>query len=1054
MTRRDPSATAGLRDFQRASVERAFQRLYLDPDPAHRFLIADEVGLGKTFVARGLIERVKEHLRDSVERIDIVYVCSNGNIAKQNRTRLGLGGTEQSIADSRITLLPLTRKSINARGVNAFVLTPGTSLDLGKSTGMALERALLQRLVVRAFSLSNRNLIYLFRVSAEKERMERELKRIDDMDKLGVVDWSVVPRFQEAIDPNLIRELVALQEAVGRKTYLSKELNQERNRIIGALRQWLAKACIALLEPDLIILDEFQRFKSLLEGEGEAGELARHLFEYEQAGARARVVLLSATPYRMYGASDDGSEEHYADFLATMDFLLSSAAKSAELKTLLDEFRQAILQAPERGLEPLAPIAERLGVILRSAMSRTERIGAARDASGMLREVTSDEVRLLPDELRAYKALRRVSRLLGDVDPIEYWKSAPRPLSFMESYQIRKKLEAAIDDGNREVVAELKHGTLSLEPTAVKAPVPLPVDSGKAEWLKDRTVGAGMWRCLWLPPALPYYQLESPFSDLPEHARTKQLLFSAWQLVPRSLAANLSHDAEIRAIGQRQNSPDESLQAMRARIGNLLRFDRDGSRPASMAHAGMLFPSVTLARIGDPLDHAGKGTGSLEELASAVRAQLEREVAAIPTSRAEGRVDHDWYWAVPVLLDRRCDPKSLVAFLDQASGPDESDADDEERGAGWRLHLDRLREVATDGWTPSGPPPGDLLDVLALMAISGPGVVALRSLARVTGWDVAESPDGRRQALGLGHALRRLYNLPDATGIIQGTPLGGDYWRQCLRYGAAGCLQAVLDEFAHVAVEDEGIQSLSGAARLPRVAERMRRGLGLRRASVTAQHWGVARNGRVVREPHSIPTRFALRFGEERANDEDGTGMRADEVRAAFNSPFWPFVLITTSIGQEGLDFHWYSHSVIHWNLPNNPVDLEQREGRVHRYKGHAIRRNVARRWGREALRRDGADPWATAFELACTDRLPGDTDLVPYWIYPCEGGVKVERHVPVYPLSKDAARLERLRKALVLYRMVFGQPRQEELLGFLESRFDAAELAEVAGRVRIDLIP
>src|SRR3546814_9477258 len=34
-------------------------------------------------------------------------------------------------------------------------------------------------------------------------------------------------------------------------------------------------------------------------------------------------------------------------------------------------------------------------------------------------------------------------------------------------------------------------------------------------------------------------------------------------------------------------------------------------------------------------------------------------------------------------------------------------------------------------------------------------------------------------------------------------------------------------------------------------------------------------------------------------------------------------------------DFHPYCYRVYHWNLPSNPVDLEQREGRVHRYKGH-----------------------------------------------------------------------------------------------------------------------
>ena len=58
-----------------------FRRLYLDPDPASRFLIADEVGLGKTLVARGLIAKAVDHLWDSIERIDVLYICSNQEIA-------------------------------------------------------------------------------------------------------------------------------------------------------------------------------------------------------------------------------------------------------------------------------------------------------------------------------------------------------------------------------------------------------------------------------------------------------------------------------------------------------------------------------------------------------------------------------------------------------------------------------------------------------------------------------------------------------------------------------------------------------------------------------------------------------------------------------------------------------------------------------------------------------------------------------------------------------------------------------------------------------------
>lgn len=42
-----------LKPFQRATVEHAFRRLWTDEDRVDRFLVADEVGLGKTLVAKG-----------------------------------------------------------------------------------------------------------------------------------------------------------------------------------------------------------------------------------------------------------------------------------------------------------------------------------------------------------------------------------------------------------------------------------------------------------------------------------------------------------------------------------------------------------------------------------------------------------------------------------------------------------------------------------------------------------------------------------------------------------------------------------------------------------------------------------------------------------------------------------------------------------------------------------------------------------------------------------------------------------------------------------------
>ena len=110
-------------------------------------------------------------------------------------------------------------------------------------------------------------------------------------------------------------------------------------------------------------------------------------------------------------------------------------------------------------------------------------------------------------------------------------------------------------------------------------------------------------------------------------------------------------------------------------------------------------------------------------------------------------------------------------------------------------------------------------------------------------------------------------------------------------------------------------------------------------------------------------------------------------VREAFNSPFRPFILATTSVGQEGLDFHSYCHRVWHWNLPRNPVDMEQREGRVNRYKGHAVRKNVARSIGLAGLAQDWngrGDPWDALFKIArqrLRDNGSNESELMPYWI-------------------------------------------------------------------------
>ncbi len=270
----------------------------------------------------------------------------------------------------------------------------------------------------------------------------------------------------------------------------------------------------------------------------------------------------------------------------------------------------------------------------------------------------------------------------------------------------------------------------------------------------------------------------------------------------------------------------------------------------------------------------------------------------------------------------------------------------------------------------------------------------------------------------------------------------------------------MLDEYTHLLRESLGLV----AASPPEVAEKMAveligaltlRTASLRVDEITAPPY--AREVSITNE--SMHVRFAMRFGDERSNDEaapafDGApaGPRKERVRAAFNSPFWPFVLISTSVGQEGLDFHHYCHAITHWNLPSNPVDLEQREGRVHRYKGHAVRKNLAAAYAAEALSQAGADAWEAAFALGRSRRPPQENDLVPYWLFP--GEAKIERHVPAIPFSREVDRLHGLRRALVIYRMVFGQSRQEDLITYLLAEIPESDRAAIVAELQIDLSP
>ena len=111
---------------------------------------------------------------------------------------------------------------------------------------------------------------------------------------------------------------------------------------VKALRASLASAVLEKLAPDLIILDEFQRFHNLLrpstnlDGRSAAPHLLENWFFGTGYQSRVPLLLLSATPYRLYSGpnEDPAGTKHLKEFFAIMRFLRAVKADDAWLRQL------------------------------------------------------------------------------------------------------------------------------------------------------------------------------------------------------------------------------------------------------------------------------------------------------------------------------------------------------------------------------------------------------------------------------------------------------------------------------------------------------------------------------------------------------------------------------------------------------------------------------------------------------------------------------------------------------------------------------------------------
>ena len=761
--------------------------------------------------------------------------------------------------------------------------------------------------------------------------------------------------------------------------------NRQRADIINKLRRIFAEISIDMLDPDLVIMDEFQRFNSLLEqGDDEQSMLANKFFDNERSNTK--ILLLSATPYKPYSTLEElntnGNDEHYQDFMKVMDFLYATKDKMDRFKLIWHTYSAALKRTNVVDLTPLVVTKNEAEEALYGVMCRTERFN-----SGIIDDSRVCDVQVVPEDILSFAEGQYLMDCLNQENtkvhlgnlPMEYVKSSPYLLSFMDKYELKKRIASALQ--RSDVKRYGKMNALLLSKYTINNYRPIPAANGKLKYLHDLVFGTRHEKktqlLLWVPASNPYYKAGGVFESNEARNFSKIILFSSWEMVPRMISIMMSYYSELYTLGELKKVEAEIryTSQKKNRYGeNRLRAD------------GLLeYPCRTLAGFFSPATFYGEKLSSVRKI---IKQRIQDEFA-----------QNTIMSSIP--QQGRNNAKLILTLMKILDGKPVEDLND--------LYV-----------------PSNALDVMTDIAIASPAVCAYRQSGN------------EEDAQLVAKAIVSVFNKPESAAVIDlmyNKKSDDDYYESVLDYCVVGNLQAVLDEYAHMTQTKMLGHTVTEAI------------IGTSNLSIdTTDSLGMEEKKQLMR------CHFAIPFIDKTVTDKSVA--RTTNIRKAFNSPFRPFLLSTTSIGQEGLDFHWYARKIVHWNLPSNPVDLEQREGRINRFKCLAIRRNVVKLYGSETYH-----TWDELFSLAYSNLKGTHSDIVPYWCLPVaelteEQQAKleyIERIVPLYPLSRDRYKYKRLIKVLALYRMTLGQPRQEELLNLLKNMHLSDEQLK---ELTIDLCP
>lgn len=1059
---------SGLKDFQRATVNR-IEELYRAGQM--RVLVSDEVGLGKTLIARGTVAKLAKMQKEQGDNlVKVVYICSNASIAEQNLNKLRISSElrAESTGSSRLSMQHIkifrqeNDEELLSRYIQLIPLTPDTSFRMTTGAGTVDERALMFAILRRVPSLEKyeKALEVAMKDWASsawdawaKAWYERQVIEVNEQSGGKYLSYMINKVSEElnvVVEGNAtIKELIiSMCKLIEKNGYK----RQNNNYVIGKLRVLFAKISLDKLEPDLVIMDEFQRFKYLINSdpESETGMLANKFFN----SAKVRMLLLSATPYKMYSTLEEIDEnqvdEHYSEFFDVMNFLNITQDEKDTFREVWADY-SVKLKELSKGDTTVITAKRAAEDAMYQHICRTERISASENADIINDTDVHIPLSVMEQDIKSYL---QAQKLLEDIGapfnvPVDYVKSAPYLMSFMRDYQLKRYIEKYFAEHPNEI-NKINRDTFWLKRSSLDKYDKIPNSNARLDRVMEHAFKDNAELLLWVPPSRPYYQPQGVYKNA--DAFSKTLVFSSWEMVPRMIAGLLSYEAERKTVGKLAKA-NEDKEAHYFYTGEKrypsarMNFSVSNGTPNAMTLFCLMYPSQFLTKCYDPIDCMNRGL-SLREIEKEVKGKIADKLAKYE-SATSGRVDNRWYYIAPLLLDG-------AGYVTGWLGSDEALAsfDEEEektkRQKGFLTHLQSLKEIyysTNYGKVCNlGKKPEDLLDVLTDMAIASPAITINRTYLNYC-------KKGQSFPSYLPSQIAKIFinrmNTAESTATVElacGKKSDDAHWQNMLTYCKQGNIQAMFDEYAHVIAN--GLDADHNL--VDNLHYTIASSMDVRTTIYTVDTYNGFKarvNGNKERGT-AIRSHFAVAFTKGDGKEKDAD--RKKSVRNSFNSPFRPFVLASTSIGQEGLDFHNYCRRIVHWNLPSNPIDLEQREGRINRFECLAIRQNVAKRYGNINFSKD---IWKEMFLEAQKVENNGEgSDLIPFWgLTEQENMIKIERIVPMYPFSRDELAYERLIKILSLYRLTLGQARQEELIEYL---FKSCEDMDDVRELFINLSP